>query len=91
MPARRTLVLSDTEHAALIDLRAHAPQPYLRERAAALLLIASGVAPVTVARSRLLRPRVPETVYTWLNRWEAEGIDSLPIQDGRGRKPAFSP
>jgi transposase len=44
-----------------------------------------------VARERLLRPRHPETVYLWLNRWEAEGIDSLPIRDGRGRKPAFSP
>lgn len=91
MPARRTLTLSDTEQAALRDLRDHAPQPYLRERAAALLLIASGVAPAEVARSRLLRPRVPETLYIWLNRWQAEGIDSLPIHDGRGRKPAFSP
>lgn len=91
MPARRTLVLSDTEHAALTDVRDHAPQPYLRERAAALLLIASGCTPAEVARSRLLRPRRPETLYIWLNRWQAEGIDSVPIRDGRGRKPAFSP
>lgn len=91
MPVRRTLTLSDAEHDALVDLRDHAPQPYIRERAAALLLIAAGIAPADVARRRLLRPRHPETVYGWLNRWEAEGIDSLPIRDGRGRKPAFSP
>ena len=66
------------------------PTPYVRERAA-LLRIASGVPPAVTARERLLRPRHPETVYLWLNRWEAEGIDSLPIRDGRGRTPAFSP
>ncbi|WP_448543359.1 helix-turn-helix domain-containing protein [Roseiflexus sp.] len=91
MPARRTLHLCIEEREALEDLRDHAPKPYLRERAAAFLLIASGVPPAVVARERLLRPRHPETVYLWLNRWEAEGIDSLPIRDGRGRKPAFSP
>jgi transposase len=91
MLARRTLHLCIEEREALEDLRDHAPKPYLRERAAALLLIASGVPPAVVARERLLRPRHPETVYLWLNRWEAEGIDSLPIRDGRGRKPAFSP
>ena len=91
MPARRTLHVSVEEREAREDLRDHAPTPYVRERAAALLLIASGVLPAVVARERVLRPRHPETVYLWLNRWEAEGIDSLPIRDGRGRKPAFSP
>jgi transposase len=91
MPARRTLHVSVEERETLEDLRDHAPKPYLRERAAAFLLIASGVPPAVVARERLLRPRHPETVSRWLNRWEAEGIDSLPIRDGRGRTPAFSP
>ena len=84
MPARRTLHLCIEEREALEDLRDHAPKPYLRERAAALLLIASGVPPAVVARERLLRPRHPETVSLWLNRWEAEGIDSLPIRDLKG-------
>ncbi len=91
MSARRTLALREEERQELEYLRTHAPQPYLRERAAALLLIASGVPPAVAARERLLVPRHPETVYTWLNRWEAEGFDGLPIRDGRGRKPAFSP
>lgn len=91
MPARRTLSLQEEERQELAYLRDHAPQPYLRERAAALLLIASGVPAAVVARERLLRPRHTETVYIWLNRWEAEGVDGLHIRDGRGRKPAFSP
>ena len=91
MPTQRTLQLREEERQELEHLRDHAPQPYLRERAAALLLIASGVPPAVVARTRLLRPRHPETVYLWLERWETEGFDGIPIRTGRGRKPAFSP
>ena len=91
LPARRTLHVSVAEREAREDLRDHAPKPSVRERAAALLRIASGVPPAVVARERVLRPRPPETVYPWLNRGEAEGTDSLPIRDGRGRTPAFSP
>ena len=91
MTARRTLHVSVEERETREDLRDHAPTPYVRERAAALLRIASGVPPAVTARERVLRPRHPETVSRWLNRWEAEGIDSLPIRDGRGRTPAFSP
>src|SRR5262245_2586617 len=91
MPKHRTLVLTDDEQASLVHLRDHAPQPYLRERASALLKIAAGMPPAVVARTGLLRPREPDTVYDWLNRFLAEGLDGLPIRDGRGRKPAFSP
>lgn len=91
MPKHRTLRLTDEEHATLTHLRDHAPQPYLRERASALLKIAAGIPPALVARTGLLRARDPDTVYAWLNRWQAEGLDGLPIRDGRGRKPAFSP
>ena len=52
MPARRTLHLSVEEREALEDLRDHAPKPYLRERAAALLLIASGVPPSSRLRGQ---------------------------------------
>lgn len=91
MPKHRKLLLSDEERATLTQLRDHAPQPYLRERASALLKIADGLSPAAVARNGLLRPREPDTVYDWLNRWLCQGIDGLPIRDGRGRKPAFSP
>ena len=69
MPPHRTLDLSDEERLAFCDLRDHAPLPYLRERAAALLKIAAGMRPAVVARSGLLRPRDPDTVYDWLTRW----------------------
>ena len=91
MPKQRTLVLTADEQATLVQLRDHAPQPYLRERASALLKIAQGIPPAVVARSGLLRPREPDTLYEWLNRFLAEGLDGLPIRDGRGRKAAFSP
>ena len=91
MPPHRTLDRSDEARLAFCDLRDHAPLPYLRERAAALLKIAAGMRSAVVARSGLLRPRDPDTIYDWLTRWVAEGIDGLAIRDGRGRKPAFSP
>lgn len=91
MPQRRTLRLSDEEREVLVALRDKAPVPYLRERSSALLQIADGTAPAVVAREGLLRGRDADTVYSWLNRWLAEGVDSLPIRNGRGRRPAFSP
>ncbi len=87
----RCLDLTDAERQELLTLRDHAPKPYLRERAAALLKIADGMAPARVAREGLLRPRQPDTVYAWLNRYLLDGSDGLRIQTGRGRKPAFSP
>jgi transposase len=44
-----------------------------------------------VALSGLLKPRDPDTVYSWIRRYQAEGLDGLLIKPGRGRKPAFSP
>lgn len=72
-------------------LRDRAEKPYLRERAAALLKIAAGQSPHAVAQEGLLRPRQPDTVYEWLNRYEAEGVAGLTIRDGRGRKPSYEP
>ena len=87
----RTLSLTASEQHGLERLRATSSQPYLRERAAALLQIAQGAAPYQVARHGLLQPRDPDTVYAWLDRYLAEGIAGLTIRPGRGRKPAFSP
>ena len=90
MPQRR-LLLTPSEREDLLDLRDHALQPYLRERAAALLKIADGLAVAAVARHGLLRPRRPDTLYEWLDRYQAEGMAGLILQAGRGRKPAFFP
>ncbi len=46
--------------------------------------------PAVVARSGLLRPRDPDTVDDWLNRWRAEGMDGLFARDA-GARPLFSP
>jgi hypothetical protein len=87
----RSFDLSDEERQELIELRDHAPQPYLRERAAALLKIEAGRTAAWVARYGLLRVRKPDTVYAWMDRFLLEGVAGLRILPGRGRKPAFSP
>jgi hypothetical protein len=91
MMPRRQLVLSETERQELIQLRDHAREPYVRERAAALLKIADGMPAALVARYGLLRPRRPDTVYAWLDRYQATGGAGMKVYPGRGRKPAFSP
>ncbi len=88
---RREVALTTEQERALIALRDHAPKPYLRERAAAILKVAEGIAAAVVARERLLRVREPDTIYDWLDRFAERGIDGLKILPGRGRKPAFSP
>ena len=91
MAERRTLTLSPTERAELEDRRDHDPRPYMRERCAALLKIADGAAPHHVALHGLLKPRDPDSVYSWLERYLADKLGGLVIRTGRGRKPAFSP
>ena len=88
---RRQLVLSATDRQELVKLRDHARPPYLRERAAALLKSADGMPAALVARHSLLRPRRPDTVYAWLDRYQATGGAGRAVHPGRGRKPAFSP
>ena len=77
MPQRRTLALTDTQRAALLHYRDHDSRPYVRERCAALLTIAAGLAPHAVARRGLLRPRDPDSVYAWLDCFQAEGLPGL--------------
>ena len=91
LPCPHRLDLTAAERAELMHLRDSAAVPYLRERAAALLKVADGATAAHVARSGLLRPRQPDTLYAWLRRYRVEGIAGLSIRPGRGRKPAFSP
>lgn len=72
-------------------MRDHADKPYLRERASALLQVAAGRSGNWVALNGLLRRRKPDTIYDWLDRYEAKGIAGLSIHDGRGRKAAYDP
>jgi transposase len=87
----RELPLTPAERTALEQLRDPAPQPYLRERAAALLKVADGTPAAVVAAHGLLRRRQPMTLYDWLDRYAEAGLAGLKIRPGRGRKPAFSP
>lgn len=89
--SRSTLSLSATERTALDRLCHTATQPYLRERAAAILKVADGQSATQVARAGLRQPRKIETVCRWLARYRAEGAAGLTIRPGRGRKPAFFP
>lgn len=88
---RRVLVLGSAERDELMKARDSDPKAYIRERAAALLKVADGIPAAIVARERLLKPRDPDTVYSWLDRYQTEGLASLRVKPGRGRKPAFSP
>jgi transposase len=87
----RAFDLTSVERADLLRLRDTAPQAYLRERAAALLKVADGMSAARVAQQGLLRPRKPDTLYTWMDRFIDAGIAGLQMRPGRGRKPAFSP
>ncbi|RLD07313.1 MAG: IS630 family transposase [Chloroflexota bacterium] len=83
--------LSKTEVVELEKVRDHHKKPYMREKASALLKVASGQSANSVALNGLHKTRDPDTVYSWLDIYEAEGIAELLIKKGRGRKPAFSP
>lgn len=85
------LTLGAPEEQELRGVRDHAAQPYLRERAAAILKVAAGRSAAGIAREGLLRRRHPDTVRGWLARYRAEGVGGLAIRPGRGRKPAFFP
>ena len=71
--ARRTLTLTEEQRHQLLELRDHDPRPYVRERGAALLKIAEGQSPHRVAKLGLLKPRDPDTVYSWLDLYQASG------------------
>lgn len=88
---RHTLHLTDEQKTALCKMRDNGQPAYLRERAAAILKIGSGMSPHKVALSGLLKKRKPDTVYNWLSRFRKQGIQGLFQKSGRGRKPAYAP
>ena len=77
MARYRIFTLTESQKEELTTLRNQTKAEYVRERCAALLKIAGGETPHRVARQGLLRPRDPDTVYAWLNIYEAEGISGL--------------
>jgi hypothetical protein len=105
MPKRRMLHLTPEQERELVHMRDHDTRPYMRERAAALLKVASGMSPHAVAQTGLLKPRDPDTVYKWLNDYIRNGqITPRPATRGpfspsgrrargraRTRQPASQP
>jgi hypothetical protein len=91
IPKLRTLSLTKEAKHELEIIRDTHPKADLRERASAILKVAEGQVPYQVALQGLLKPGDPDTVYSWLDRYEAEGVTGLENRPGRGRKPAFSP
>ncbi len=91
MPGKLKIELTEGQKAELRSVRDRHPLPYLRERAAAILKIAEGCSGREVALHRLNRPHWQDTVYEWVKRYQAKGLEGLKIKAGRGRKPAFSP
>jgi transposase len=91
MSPPRNLTLEEAARITLEEMRDHHPTAYMRERAAALLKIAGGQSVAEVARNGWLRRRHWETVASWLDRYQQQGLAGLSIEAGRGRKPAFSP
>ena len=88
---KRELDLLSAAKTTLIEMRDHHAKPHMRERAAALLKIASGKSVNWVAQEGLLRERKWDTVASWLNAYEAEGLGGIYDGTGRGRKPAVEP
>ncbi len=91
MPGRLKIVLAEAQRQELERARDHHDRPYVRERAAAILKIAAGSSGRQVALHGLLKARAEGTVYDWFHRYERAGVPGLLVQQGRGRKPAFSP
>ena len=81
MARHRTLNLKADQEQELIQLRDQTGHEYVRERCAALLKIAGGRSAHWVALHGLLKPRDPDTIYGWLDIYEAEGIAG--VQDHR--------
>ncbi len=90
-PWTERLQLTKEERDELEQLRDHHPKAYVLERTAAILKVAAGQAPEHVAEVGLLKRRNRDTLYRWLERYAAEGMNGLMVRSGRGRKPAFFP
>ena len=83
---KRILKLDQKRRQELEEMRDHHPTAYLRERAAAMLKIADGMSAHAVACGGLLRRRKADTVYEWLNAYEAKGREGLTQGSRRGKK-----
>ena len=74
MPKILRISLTAEQSSELAQARDHSDKPYVRERACAILKIASKMSGRQVAQQGLLKKRRKDTVYEWVHRYQAEGI-----------------
>lgn len=91
MPKRIVVDLSPEQQDELEITRNQHPKPYMRERAAAVLKVASGETLTAVGETGLVKRHEPETIHLWIQSYLASGLDGWVIKKGRGRKPAYFP
>ena len=89
MALRRTLPLSEEARRELIEYRDHDSRPYVRERCGALVKIAQGESPHFVALHGLLQERDPDTLYSWLEIYQLEGLKGLMDRQHGGDRRRF--
>jgi len=83
----RFIKLQKTEQVTLENGYQNHPKHHFRQRCHALLLSHRGKSCPEIANLFNIRTR---TVYTWMDRWESQGLVGLMIQSGRGLKPILS-
>jgi len=91
MPKRIRVDLSEAQQQELVKARDEHPKAFIRERAAAVLKVASGKTVTEVAEAGLLKRHEPETVHWWIKRYLQAGVKGWQVKPGRGRKALFSP
>lgn len=95
MPKTYRINLTETQRHELEVARDTHSFAYVRERAAAILKVASGWSLRQVAYVGLLKRHAPETVKEWCERYLAEGLSGLLVREAPrgypGRKPCFFP
>jgi len=82
--SERTLILTKNIRKSLTWHRDHDSRLFVRERAATILKVADGRSPHWVAKNGLLRPRDPDTVYSWLAIFRAESVQGLEAHQHGG-------
>ena len=83
------LILSKKVIDSLTWHRDHAKRTYVQERASAILKIVEGRSPHWVAQNGLVLHRDPDTVYSWLDIFKAEGVKGLEAHQHGGYRGDF--
>lgn len=86
---QHTLELNAEQRDELERTRDRDKRPYMREYATALLKIADGQSANQVAQYGLHKRRDPDTLYRWLAKYKAGGLQAL-VHRMRGHR-GFSP